>query len=61
MFKLLTSDQWNKENYLRHTPGKESCDNDLGADWFRFQGMQERRCQPNVYLTKNVALTPRVG
>ena len=22
MFKLLTSDQWNKENYLRHTPGK---------------------------------------
>ena len=38
MFKLLTSDQWNKENYLRHTPGKESCDNDLSAGWFRFQG-----------------------
>ena len=22
MFKLLTSDQWNKENHLRRTPGK---------------------------------------
>ena len=22
MFKLLTSDQWNKENHLRHTPRK---------------------------------------
>ena len=61
MFNLLTSDLWNKENHLRHTPEKNLATTTSVRAGFVSKEMQERRCQPNVYLTKNVALTLRVG
>ena len=61
MFKLLTSDQWNKEKPpTTHSREKNLATPTSVRAGFVSKEMQERRWQPNVYLTKNVALTPQV-